>query len=226
MTVDSQILPPNFSTIYRLQSVDGYDPLYLQRYGELIAASERSKPNIDPPFGFNRIITPHNFDSKIVDLLGVKYVLSLSDISSPKLTKVFQEGQTQIYENKQVLPRAFFVRNVIIVDGKTQAMKTLFDTNFTLRNSAVVEKQDKIKDEILMTFSPGTVNNFMYTENDVRLSVTQEGTGFLILTDSYYPSWHVFIDGAERKVYRVDYNFRAVIVPQGKHTIEFKDRLF
>src|SRR5579885_640901 len=95
MATDPQILPPNFSIMYHLQSVDGYDPLYLLRYGELIAASERNKPDITPPFGFNRIITPHNYDSRIMDLLGVKYVLSLSPITSAKLEKVFSEGQTQ-----------------------------------------------------------------------------------------------------------------------------------
>ncbi|MBI2420760.1 MAG: YfhO family protein [Candidatus Levybacteria bacterium] len=62
MSTDSRILPPNFSSIYRLKSIDGYDPLYLLRYGELIAASERNSPNIDPPFGFNRIITPQRYD--------------------------------------------------------------------------------------------------------------------------------------------------------------------
>jgi hypothetical protein len=72
--------------------VNGYDPLYIRRYGELIAASERGTPNIDPPFGFNRIITPQRYDSAIVNLLGVKYVLSLADLSSPTLKKVFQEN--------------------------------------------------------------------------------------------------------------------------------------
>ena len=33
MSVDSRILPPNFSAFYKIQSLDIYDPLYLLRYG-------------------------------------------------------------------------------------------------------------------------------------------------------------------------------------------------
>ncbi len=50
MTTDSRILPPNFSVVYKLEDIAGYDPLYLSRYAELIAASQRNKPDINPPF--------------------------------------------------------------------------------------------------------------------------------------------------------------------------------
>ena len=226
MTTDNRILPPNFSTIYRLQSIDGYDPLYLRRYGELIAASERGKPDITAPFGFNRIITPHNSNSKIIDLLGVKYVLSLTDIDSKKLEKVFEEGQTRIYENKSAMPRAFFVENVTVVNNKEEAIKMMYDAGFDLQKSAVVEKQDVVKDELAGAFSVGKVNAIFYAENKIKLDISVKDAGFLILTDSYYPTWHVFVDGKERKLYRVDYVFRGVIVPSGNHIVEFKDTLF
>ena len=75
METDSKILPPNFSNFYKFQSVDGYDPLYLQDYAEFAAAWGRGVPDISTPFGFNRIITPENYASDFANLLGVKYVL-------------------------------------------------------------------------------------------------------------------------------------------------------
>ena len=93
MTTASEILPPNVSSMYHLQSLDGYDPLYLLRYGELMAAMGRNKPDISSPFGFNRIITPHTIDSRLIDLLGVKYVLSLSEITTPGFKKVSTRRQ-------------------------------------------------------------------------------------------------------------------------------------
>jgi hypothetical protein len=98
MATDSRILPPNFSIMYKLQTLDGYDPLYLQRYGELMAASGRGKPDISTPFGFNRIITPQDPISRTTDLLGVKYVLSLEKINSSKLKLVFTDGFVKVYE--------------------------------------------------------------------------------------------------------------------------------
>ena len=222
MSTDSRILPPNFSTIYRVQSLDGYDPLYLLRYGELIAASQRQKPDIRPPFGFNRIITPQNYDSEIIDLLGVKYVLSLSEITSPKLTKVFQEGQTFVYENKQVLPRAFFVKELRWAVNKEVAINMMFQENFDPLRIAIVEN---IKFDI-ESFAVGKVSISYYSENKVIIETDNEGIGFLILTDSYYPTWKVRIDSALDKIYKTDYNFRGIIVPSGKHKIEFYNSLF
>ncbi|OGH24747.1 MAG: hypothetical protein A3B47_00495 [Candidatus Levybacteria bacterium RIFCSPLOWO2_01_FULL_39_24] len=220
---DPKILPPNFSSIYLIQSVDGYDPLYLQRYGELIIAMERNRPDIEPPFGFNRIITPHNYDSRIMDLLGVKYVLSLSALNSPKLTKVFQEGQTLIYENKNVMPRTFFVKMVKTVKNKEDAMKILFDSSIDLVQTGIVENQNE---ELAASWSVGSTNITRYSANKIIIDTINEGTGFLILTDTFYPTWRVSIDGKSAKLYIVDYNFRGAVVPSGEHSVEFYNTLF
>lgn len=232
MATDSRILPPNFSIIYRLQSVEGYDPLYLRRFGELIASSERGNSNISPPFGFNRIITPHNFNSKIIDLLGVKYVLTLQDVSSPKLKKVFQEGQTRIYENKEALPRIFFVRQVESVKNKETAIQMMWQDNFDFQQKAVVENLDVHLEGFGRESQPngaklntGKVKIVFYSENRVVLKTENDGDGFLVLTDSFYPIWHANINGQETKIFLTDYNFRGIVVPKGKHIVEFYNHL-
>lgn len=224
MSTDSRIFPPNFSAIYRLQSVDGYDPLYLLRYGELIAASERGKPDITPPFGFNRIITPHNYDSKIIDLLGVKYVLSLSELNSSKLKKTFQEGKTKVYENINVSPRAFFVSEIKYANDNKQVIRIMFEDSFAPSKIAIVEGLNrKLKD--IKKLKVGKTNIVYYSENKVIIETENPETGFLVLTDSYYPTWHAFIDGRKIEIYRVDYHFRGIVVPSGKHLVEFSQTL-
>jgi len=223
MATDSRIFPPNFPAVYKLQSLDGYDPLYLLRYGELIAASERKKADITPPFGFNRIITPHNYESRIADLLGVKYVLSFSTLNVPKLVKVFQEGQTMVYENKNVIPRAFFVNTIKLSENKEESMKMLFDTSIDLTRAGIVENQNE---NLNLSWSVGSANIIQYDENKVIIDTKNEDVGFLILTDTFYPTWKASIDGKRAKIFVTDYNFRGVIVPSGKHIIEFYDSLF
>lgn len=220
-TTDSRILPPNFSTIYRIQSIDGYDSFYLERYGELITAMERGNPNINPPFGFNRIINPHNYESRIMDLLGVKYVLSLSELNSSKLTKVFQEGQTVIYENKNVIPRAFFVKNLKLASNKNEAIKILLDKSINLTQTGIVENENLPSD-----WSVGTVIVDQYSENKITISTKNEAPGFLILTDTFYPTWRTSIDGRPAKIFLTNYNFRGVVVPAGNHKIEYYNSLF
>ena len=232
MATDDRILPPNFSTVYRLQTVNGYDPLYLRRYGELIAASERGEPNISPPFGFNRIITPKNYESKIIDLLGVKYVLSLSELNSEKLVKVFQEGETRVYENKDAFPRVFFVDLAIPVSNQQHAIDMLFEKGNDLRKVAVYELEGPLlthpRDRIYKQVEPveGYTNILMYSENKILIETESNREVFLILTDSFYPTWRAKIDGNEEiEIKQADYNFRGINVPGGKHTIEFFNTL-
>ncbi len=229
MTTENQILPPNFSIIYRLQSIEGYDPLYLSRYGEFIAAIERDKPDIHAPFGFNRIITPHNINSRLVDLLGVKYILSLSEIKNPKLEKVFTEGQTKIYKNKESFPRVFFVKEVKLVADKKTAITALFDQKLDLKKVAIVEDWDRGDQNT--AFSNGSVTVKEYIENQVSVNTKNKEQSFLVLTDTFYPTWHAKICSLDNlncdqtKIYRTDYNFRGVIVPAGEHNVVFYETL-
>lgn len=229
MAIDSRILPPNFSIMYKLPSVEGYDPLYLQRYAELIAASERGRPDINPPFGFNRIITPHNYDSKIIDLLGVKYILSLSELKSSKLKKVFQEGETRVYENSKVLPRAFFVSETIHVRSKKEEINTMYKNSFDFSKVATTEYSGDFQGKL--NWQIGNVRILNYSENKIIVQTDNTNSGFLVLTDSYYPTWKIrYRDDAKdehnSQIYLTDFNFKGIIVPSGKHVIEFYNSLF
>lgn len=227
MATDNRIFPPNFSVMYKLQTVDGYDPLYLQRYGELIAASERGKPNISTPFGFNRIITPHNFESKVMDLMGVKYILSLSELKSSKLEKVFQEGETRVYENKNAMPRVYFVDEVYIEDNEQNVIDVMFDDSFDLKTSAIIELPDNHVPLNTENLTLGKAEIIFYSEDKVVVSVESEGDGFLVLTDTFYPTWHstVHVDdgktGMKQQVYRTNYSFRGVPVQKGVKIVKF-----
>jgi hypothetical protein len=97
MTLDRRILPPNANIIYRLESIEGYDPIYSRDYARLITRMETDRDQ-ELPANFGRIVRPGNFHSPIAEELGVKYVLGLNEIEDEKLTKVFQEGETRIYE--------------------------------------------------------------------------------------------------------------------------------
>lgn len=224
METDSRILPPNFSLMYKIQSVDGYDPLYLQRYGELMAAIGRNKPDISAPFGFNRIITPQGYSSPIFSLLGVKYVLSVEELNTGGFNKVFEEGSTKVYESPTVLDRAFFIGKTIAAKDKQEAINLMFDNKFPLKFRAVVEGGDS--QSLSRDWTVGKSQVTKYGENSVEITTKNEKEGFLVLTDSFYPTWRATIDGELTKIYLTDYNFRGIIVPKGEHKIIFYDNLF
>lgn len=230
MTTDARILPPNFSVMYFMQSIDGYDPLYIRRYGEFIVSMERNAPDIKPPFGFNRIINPHNYDSRLADLLGVKYVLSLTDLNSPKLQKALLEGETRVYENKNAFDRVFFVNKLIRSSGKQETLNAMFDKNIDLKNTAIVEGLDF--DKIIFKGVTGKAQIIDYRSSRIVIQTDNNTNGFLVLTDTFYPTWHAEIcnlmqqNCSETKIYLTDYNFRGILVPPGKHKIIFYITIF
>jgi hypothetical protein len=54
------------------------------------------------------------------------------------------------------------------------------------------------------------------------IDVDTSRPGVLILADSWYPGWYVFIDGQSSSAFAVDGAFRGVEVPEGKHTVVFE----
>jgi len=215
--LDRRIIPPNFLTHYRVQTIEGYDPLYLKSYAEFVTMLERNKPDINGPYGFNRIITPHNYTSPFFDFLNVKYVLSLDDIKSENLVKVFEEGQTKVYENKKVLPRIFFVEKVV---AENNQLNNLFE--YDLGKTAVVSGPAVSSN----SFSLGSVSEISYLPNVVSMKTKNSGDGYLVFSDAYYPTWSATIDGVKTNIYITNHAFRGVFVPKGNHTVQFKDTLF
>jgi len=219
LSLDRRIMPPNFSNYYRIQDISGYDPLYLQHFGQFVASWERGKPDISPA-SFNRIITPANFRSVFLDLLGVKYILSLDPILSNNMELINMEGKTYLYRNKNVFPRAFFAEKILLAESLQDEIEKMFILGDKLKYIATTGENLRLPQ---VKLSRGEyVEIRQYDNNYVQVATKSEIERLLVLTDIYYPSWQVFIDGKKGKVLRVDFTFRGVVVPAGEHIVEFK----
>ena len=220
MSMDRRIFAPNFSIAYKIQSVEGYDPLYLNKYADVIGVWLRGKP-IVAPATFNRIITPQEYSSFWADFLGVKYIMSLKEEHNPKLKLVFQEGETRIYENTHVYPRVFLTTQVKTyqsyeIIGQLFAQSELLKSvAFTTNKKAYLEENKPLENDEVATLSK-------YSENQVIVAVQVNSDRILVLTDIYYPTWKVYIDDNPRELLEVDYLFRGVVVPKGKHFVRFQ----
>ena len=220
MVADRGVLHPNIPTIYKIQAIDGYDPLYLYRFGELFASAGRGRPDIQSPFGYFRILTTEHYQTPIINLLGVKYVLSLRDIESIYLKKVFQEGETRVYQNLNVLPRTFFVKKVESVPDKQKAIEFLY--RYDLLENAVVENEDSLRG----VYASGSATIVEYKPEKVSIKTENDDKGFLMLTDTFYPTWKATIDGTPAVIHRSDFNFRGLVVPPGEHAVVFSNTFF
>lgn len=194
ISLDNRVLPPNVSAYFKLETAEGYDPIYDSRYEEFIAALNRNAPNIQGPFGFNRIITISDIRSPLFPLLNVKYILTLSDQAPLNTELMYHEGNTRVYWYKKAVPRQYEVAKVLYAATKQEVMNLLYSKTFIPDSMAVVEKPVQIP----------------------------EGGHFEVYAESFDAGWHAFIDGKETKIYRTNYIFQGVVVPAGNHRVEFK----
>ncbi|MBS3059309.1 MAG: YfhO family protein, partial [Candidatus Diapherotrites archaeon] len=129
---------------------------------------------------------------------------------------VFVDGENFLYENKDVLPRAFVVGESEIVEGK-ELLKELQEESFNPREKVLIEEGKEIsggnefKETRIVSYEP----------NRVVVEAEPEKQAYLVLLDTYYNGWKAFDNGNEKEVLRANYIFRAVLLDPGKHSVEF-----
>jgi uncharacterized membrane protein YfhO len=69
----------------------------------------------------------------------------------------------------------------------------------------------------------GTIKLDVYKPNYLKYTSENAGNGLAVFSEMYYEKgWNAYIDGEKTEHFPVDYVLRAMRVPAGKHTIEFK----
>lgn len=184
-------------TSYFHKSVGGYSPAKLRRYQDIIDHYFAGGVN----FG-------------IVNMLNVRYLI------------VPQEKGNVVHRNPEAMGNCWFVDRVEWVDSPDAEIAAIAD--FNPYEQAFVDKEwlsvvgdanayDNVVDStayIRMTEykNPGNILYESYSPN-AQLAVFSE---------VYYKTWKAFIDGKEVKPIRANYILRALPIPAGKHTIEFR----
>lgn len=217
MTGDRRIMHPNTSTVYNLESADGYDPLYLESYSKLVSSWQAGRPQLSPN-SFNRIVTPQKFDSKITDILNVKYILTFDEITDPRFTKVFTEGQTKVYENTSVLPRFYFVEKIVNVSSEEQELNYLLSPDTDIKNTAVSRQFEFSSPTPL----DGKIEIANYSDQSITLKTASATVTPLVIANINYPGWQAYIDGQKRQIIEVNYLLQSVLIPQGEHELQLK----
>jgi hypothetical protein len=57
--------------------------------------------------------------------------------------------------------------------------------------------------------------------NQVEITVSSPQPGWLLLADTYYPGWQVYVNGKETTIYPADGMFRGVHLEAGRSQIQF-----
>lgn len=158
----------------------------------------------------------------LLSVLNTKYITYNPGLVIPGLRPVFTgENGGIVYENEQVLPKAFFVDSVVTVDSPIEAYDLLYPGNLDFYTTAVVENYQP-------TTSPDTTSTIEvenYTGAEMKFNLERSEPGFLVISEIYYPDgWIALLNGEEIPIHKTNYLLRGVEIPAGSHTLELDFR--
>jgi len=227
----------NIDTYYGFPSIEGYDPLYIERYGEFIRSSGNGEFT-SAERSVVRLPRRGEFTDRVLDLLGVSLIFHpIADTNQSwaypvwenpnRFVPVFNDGNFEIYRNHTALERVRLFYNFEIIKEKQEIIERFYSRDFDFRNVLILEEEPnvnskfKIQNSKLDKRPEGSVKIISYTPNVVTIEAKTEAPALVFLSDNFYPGWKAFVNGKETKILRTDYSFRAVVVPEGESIVEF-----
>ncbi len=183
----------NASSSYYHNSLNGYHAAKLRRFQE-----------------YYDYLTFHD-NEKLFNSLNVKYLIGKDD-----------QDQDQLYVNPDALGNAWAVDSLLVLDNPDELLNKLKDTDISkialgLKNSTpkdlpkIFDSKDLIEIEKVKNSSSHLTYNYNALSDQL-----------IVFSEIYYPSgWEVFVDGDKSNFFDVNYLLRGMLIPKGKHKIEF-----
>jgi len=234
------LLPPNTWIYSRLYSPSGYDPLSIKSYARWYKIYQKEQlDELSQPINleenrFTRYLETQSYQSTFFDLVGVKYLVALkrdregiidpggqylnSKIPEGKFKPVFEDGATVVLENLSVLPRVILYDKFLVEPNDLRAQEKL-QNGINFRDELVINQPPSFTQHNITSSDSATIES--YEPNKILIATQTQKPSFLMLTDTYFPGWNVFVDGKPSTIYTADGTFRAVEIPPGKHSIAF-----
>ncbi len=199
------------TTHYRVFEVDGnLSSARASYFHKSIGGYHAAKPRRMQQL-FDYQIAKNNME--VLDMLNVKYVIQTD-----------KEGKQIPTLNPQHNGNAWFVQKVKFVqtaDGEMKSLSKIPTKEVAIVNQKefgdLLQKSDFVKD----TLSSITLQK--YEPNHLKYNATSTHDALAVFSEMFYADgWNAYIDGTKTAYLRADYVLRALPIPAGKHTIEFK----
>lgn len=175
----------------------------------------------------NRFVTPSTGAK-----LDTTVVLSRFQPSSSSATDGYSlpllaeyPNHVRLYEIPGALPRAYVVHSAKTVKTEAEALAYIQSPQFHPGEEVVLEGETGANAVAPAPLPSSKINEAGIEQkgpNEVVTRFNAAAPGFLVLNDVFYPGWKAFLDGKETAIVRANHLFRAVQVPEGQHTVQFR----
>ena len=146
--------------------------------------------------------------------------------------RLVHSGDVKIYQNLDVLPRAFVVHRARVIEGDEAAVAAMREKSFRPNEEAILAEAppgwgawgtlgsvEPVSSQSTPNFDQVTI--ISYEPERIMIEADLASEGYLILTDTCYPGWRAHVDGKESSIIRANLLFRAINLSAGQHRVEF-----
>jgi hypothetical protein len=210
---------PSLNMIFQVRDIWGLDVVRLKRSNDL----------------YKQLISlPSISSSRLIDLYGIKYVISITPMDAEAGFKLvyarleslegnkedlLKQNTIKLYRNKNHLQRAWLVKDFRVMDPK-EILSTMATMDFRPDELALLEETPSYSSR-REGKGGGRVEVVSESNNRLSLQVRADDESILVLSDTYYPGWKAFVNGKKEKILCADYDFRGVVLPKGSNQVEF-----
>jgi len=187
---------------YFNKSTGGYHPAKLSRYQDMI--SFYISPEI------NLLSTGAMDKMKVLNMLNNKYYLYKNDLLGGR-------------PNPYAMGNAWFVQNIKSVKGADEEILAIKETD--VKTTAIVEESfaNLVNGKTFEKDSTATIKLTNYQPNHLVYESNSSKEQLAIFSEIYYEDgWNAYIDNNKTEHLRANYILRGLVIPAGKHTIQFK----
>jgi hypothetical protein len=109
---ENATLQPSTNYIYGYSIIRGYDAMEIPEFNKVINLMKKDQWADIHSYNSRTL----DYESPILDLVGIKYILTEDDLDAvPGLRRVM-DGPMKIYENREVMPKAFVAGHALNLD--------------------------------------------------------------------------------------------------------------
>lgn len=203
-------------TPYHHKVIGGYHAAKLRRYQDLI----------DVHLGNEMMALQQGIirSQGVMDSLNADQFKVLNMLNAKWIIMPAQDGATIPLKNPYAMGNAWFVDNIRFVENPDDEIDALGAID--LRKEAVADKKYEV---FLAGFRPAPADSASiiqltdYDSDFVTYAVDAKKNELALFSEIYYPKgWKITIDGQPVEMLRANYTLRALPIPAGKHTVEFR----
>jgi hypothetical protein len=214
-------------TYLGIASIETYNSLYPVRSAKVLRALEGVELSMEPNNTFRFEYSDRM--KYVLDVLGVAYIVTENDknpsisyfrssMFEKDLTKIYSDEGHDVYINHTAYPRFGLYYQIKSGLHENEILNDIKNKVSNLRTTVLLEES------LTEPLETGTGSAILLDSdvNSQKFSIDTNTRALFYVSDAYFPGWKVYIDGKETHVYRANYNFRAVLVPEGKSQVVFK----